>query len=121
MNSSIKNSVQLIGNIGKDIQLISFDNGNKKASFVLATNDYYTNNKGEKVKQTEWHNLVAWGKTAEFISESLSKGTEVAIQGKLTNRSYEDKEGTTKYITEVVVNEFFKIARSSKADESTIA
>ncbi|MBK9736262.1 MAG: single-stranded DNA-binding protein [Saprospiraceae bacterium] len=114
MNSSIKNSVQLIGNIGKDLNLTSFDNGTKKLSFVLATNDFFTNNKGEKVKQTEWHNLVAWGKTAEMMSDSLSKGSEVAIQGKLTNRSYEGKDGLTKYITEVVVNEFFKIARVAK-------
>ena len=113
MNNSIKNSVQLIGNIGKDVTLSTFENGNKEATLILATNDFYTNNKGEKVKQTEWHNLVAWGKTAELMSESISKGNEVAIQGKLTSRSYTDNAGNTKYITEVVVNEFFKIARSS--------
>ncbi len=117
MNNSIKNSVQLIGNIGKDVTLSTFENGNKKATLILATNDFYTNNKGEKVKQTEWHNLVAWGKTAELMSESISKGNEIAIQGKLTSRSYTDKEGNTKYITEVVVNEFFKIARTSREVE----
>jgi single-strand DNA-binding protein len=114
MTSSIKNSVQLIGNIGKDINMMSLDNGSKKASITLATNEYYTNNKGEKVKQTDWHNLVAWGKTAEMMNEALSKGNEVAIQGKLTNRSYTTNEGVTKYITEIVVNEFFKIARTNK-------
>ena len=113
MTSSLKNSVQLIGNMGKDVVLTTFENGNKKAALVLATNDYYTNNKGEKVKQTEWHNLIAWGKTAELMAESLNKGSEVAIQGKLTNRSYTDKEGNTRYVTEIVVNEFFKIARSA--------
>ena len=113
MTSSLKNSVQLIGNMGKDVVLTNFDNGNKKAALVLATNDFYTNNKGEKVKQTEWHNVVAWGKTAELMAESLSKGSEVAIQGKLTNRSYTDKDGNTKYVTEIVVNEFFRIARSA--------
>jgi single-strand DNA-binding protein len=113
MTSSLKNSVQLIGNMGKDVVLTTFDNGNKKAALVLATNDYYTNNKGEKVKQTEWHNLIAWGKTAELMAESLNKGSEVAIQGKLTNRSYTDKDGNTRYVTEIVVNEFFKIARSA--------
>jgi single-strand DNA-binding protein len=80
---------------------------------VIATNDYYTNNKGEKVKQTEWHNLVAWGKTAELMSETLSKGNEIAIQGKLSSRSYEDKEGVTRYITEVIVNEFYKLNRTA--------
>ncbi|MEY3420469.1 MAG: hypothetical protein RIR48_754 [Bacteroidota bacterium] len=113
MTSSLKNSVQLIGNMGKDVVLTTFENGNKKAALVLATNDYYTNNKGEKVKQTEWHNLIAWGKTAELMAESLNKGSEVAIQGKLTNRSYTDKEGNTRYVTEIVVNEFFKIAKSA--------
>jgi len=113
MTNSLKNSVQLIGNIGKDIVLSTFDNGNKKASMVIATNDYYTNNKGEKVKQTEWHNLIAWGKTAELMAESIAKGNEVAIHGKLTSRSYTDKEGATKYVTEIIVNDFYKIARSA--------
>ncbi|MBK8628335.1 MAG: single-stranded DNA-binding protein [Saprospiraceae bacterium] len=111
MTNSLKNSVQLIGNIGKDVILSTFEKGTKKASLVIATNDFYTNNKGEKIKQTEWHNLVAWGKTAEMMSESLSKGNEIAIQGKLSNRSYEDKEGVTRYITEIVVNEFYKLNR----------
>jgi len=112
MNSTLKNNVQLIGNMGKDVVLSTFDNGNKKASMVIATNDYFTNAKGEKVKQTEWHNVIAWGKTAELMSEALSKGNEVAIQGKLTNRSYTDKEGATKYVTEVVVNEFYRLTKS---------
>lgn len=113
MTNSLRNSVQLIGNIGKEISLATFDKGTKKASVVIATNDYFTNNKGEKVKQTEWHNLVAWGKTAELMAESLSKGNEIAVQGKLSSRSYEDKEGNTKYITEVIVNEFYKLNRTA--------
>ncbi len=112
MTNSRKNSVQLIGNMGKDVILYTFDNGNKKATMVIATNDFYTNTKGEKVKQTEWHNLVAWGKTAEKISESLSKGNDVAVHGKLTSRSYTDKDGATKYISEIVVNDFYRIHRS---------
>lgn len=112
MQNTLKNSVQLIGNIGKEVAVTTFDNGNKKAAIVLATNDYFTNNKGEKVKQTEWHNLVAWGKTAELMSSTLTKGSEVAIQGKLTSRSYADKDGVTRYVTEVVVNEFYRISRA---------
>ncbi len=111
--SNIKNSVQLIGNIGKDITVTTFDSGSKKASITLATNDYYTNNKGEKVKQTEWHNLVAWGNIADFMAESLTKGSEVAITGKLSSRSYQDKDGVTRYVTEVIVNEFYKLSRES--------
>jgi single-strand DNA-binding protein len=113
MTNSLKNSVQLIGNIGKEITLSTFDKGTKKVSLVIATNDYYTNNKGEKIKQTEWHNLVAWGKTAELMSETLTKGNEIAVQGKLSSRSYEDKEGVTRYITEVIVNEFYKLNRTA--------
>jgi single-strand DNA-binding protein len=112
MATSIKNSVQLIGNLGKDLALSSYDNGIKKVTTVLATNDFYTNNKGEKVKQTEWHSLIAWGKTAELMAESLTKGNEIAIHGKLSSRTYTDKDGVTKYITEVIVNDFYKIARS---------
>ena len=113
MTNSLKNSVQLIGNIGKDIALSTFEKGTKKLSLVIATNDYYTNNKGEKIKQTEWHNLVAWGKTAEMMAESLTKGNEIAIQGKLTSRSYEDKDGVTRYITEILVNEFYKLNKTA--------
>jgi single-strand DNA-binding protein len=116
MASTLKNSVQLIGNIGKDITMATFDKGTKKASITIAVNEYYTNNKGEKVKQTEWHNLVAWGKTAELMAETLSKGNEIAIQGKLSNRSYEDKEGNTKYITEVIVNEFYKLNKMASSN-----
>jgi single-strand DNA-binding protein len=118
MANTLKNSVQLIGNIGKDITLATYDKGSKKATIAIAVNEYYTNNKGEKVKQTEWHNLVAWGKTAELMSETLSKGNEIAIQGKLSNRSYEDKEGNTKYITEVIVNEFYKLSRTSSSNNN---
>ena len=113
MTNSLKNSVQLIGNIGKDVTLSTFEKGTKKLSLVIATNDYYTNNKGEKIKQTEWHNLVAWGKTAEMMAESLTKGNEIAIQGMLTSRSYEDKDGVTRYITEILVNEFYKLNKTA--------
>jgi single-strand DNA-binding protein len=116
MANTLKNSVQLIGNIGKEITLATFDKGSKKASITIAVNEYYTNNKGEKVKQTEWHNLVAWGKTAEIMAETLTKGNEIAVQGKLSNRSYEDKEGKTKYITEVVVNEFYKLGKTPSSN-----
>jgi len=118
MPTSIKNSVQLIGNIGNALEITSFESGSKKLSISLATNDYYTNSKGEKTKQTEWHNLVAWGKTAENMAQSLEKGSEIAIQGKLSNRSYTDKAGATKYITEVIISDYFQIAKSNKPEAS---
>ena len=112
--NTLKNTVQLIGNLGKDPELKKLDNGNALAILNLATSDIYKNNKGEKVVQTQWHRLVAWGKTAEHMDKLLKKGHEVAIQGKLTHRSYEDKEGVRRIMTEVVVNEFFKLTREDK-------
>lgn len=109
--NTLRNSVQLIGNLGKDVEIKSFENGKKLAKFSLATNEFYKNNKGEKVQETQWHNIVAWGKTAEFMEKSLSKGSEVAIKGKLTHRSYDDKDGGTRYISEIVAQEFMKITR----------
>jgi single-strand DNA-binding protein len=113
---NMKNNVQLIGNIGTDVNILTFDNGNKKASFSLATNDYYTNTKGEKVKQTEWHNIIAFGKTAEILAASTKKGAEIALQGKLTTRNYTDTAGKNRYVTEVVVNEFYNPTRESKSE-----
>ncbi|MFZ1749116.1 MAG: single-stranded DNA-binding protein [Saprospiraceae bacterium] len=113
MLNNIKNSVHLVGNVGKDVVLTTFENGNKKATAILATNEYYTNRDGEKVKQTDWHKIIAWGKTAEDMAASVSKGSEVSVHGKLINRTYTDNAGTTKYVTEVVVSDFFKIAKTT--------
>lgn len=112
--NTLKNSVQLIGNLGKDIELKELPSGSKVAKIILATNDYYKNNKGEAIEETQWHTLVAWGKTAESMSNILNKGNEVAIQGKLVHRSYEDKEGNIRYTSEVKVNEFLKISKAVK-------
>lgn len=108
---NIKNNVQLIGNLGKDVELITFDSGNKKAVLTLATNERYKNNKGEKVEETHWHNIVAWGNLADNMAEVLSKGMEVVINGKLANRSYETKDGQKRYITEVIAREFLKVTK----------
>ncbi|MCY1692722.1 single-stranded DNA-binding protein [Exiguobacterium sp. SL14] len=89
---SIKNSVRLIGNTGKEVEIINFDNGNIKAIVSLATNEHYTNTKGVKVEEIQWHNLVAFGKTAEIFEKFVSKGNEIAIEGKLIYRSYDDKK-----------------------------
>lgn len=113
--NTLKNSVKLIGNLGKDVELKSLSSGSKVAHILIATNDYYKNNKGEAVNETQWHNLVAWGKTAEMMAEHLSKGCEVAIEGKLVHRTYEDKDGNMRYTSEVKVNEFLKVSRTEKA------
>ena len=95
---SLKNKVQLIGNLGKDPEITQLEDGRKLAKFSLATNDSYKNANGEKVEETQWHNVVAWGKTADIIESYTSKGKLIAIEGRLTSRSYEDKEGAKKYV-----------------------
>ena len=102
---SLRNKVTLIGYTGKEVEMINFENGGIKASVSLATNDQYTNAKGEKVEETQWHSLVAYGKTAEIFQKYVPKGKEIAIEGKITYRSYEDKDGTKRYITEIRVEE----------------
>ena len=103
--STLRNKVQLIGNLGNAPEIITLESGKKLAKFSLATNENYKNAKIEKVTDTQWHNIVAWNKTAEIIEKYLEKGKEVAIQGKLTSRSYETKEGDKRYVTEIVCNE----------------
>jgi single-strand DNA-binding protein len=103
--NGLRNSVRLIGNLGAAPEIKDFDKGTKMARFSLATNDSYVDKKGEKKEETQWHNIVAWGKAAELISEMADKGTEMAVEGRLHNRTYE-KDGEKKYITEVIVNEF---------------
>ena len=102
---ALKNKVQLIGNLGNAPEIKSIESGKKMARFSIATNENYRNAKGEKVTETTWHNLVAWGKVAELAEKFLQKGTEVVIEGKHINRSYTDKDGNKKYISEVQVNE----------------
>ncbi len=103
--SNLKNKVQLIGNVGNDPEMTVLESGKKVIRFSLATNENYKNASGEKVQSTDWHNLVAWNKTAEIIEKYTGKGKEIAIEGKLTSRSYETKEGEKRYITEVIVSE----------------
>jgi single-strand DNA-binding protein len=107
----MKNRVQLIGNVGNDPVIKSFEGGKKVANFTIATNDSYKNDKGERVDQTEWHPLVAWGKTAEIIEKYVTKGKQIAIDGKLSHRTYEDKNGDKRFITEVVVNEVMLLGK----------
>ncbi len=112
--STLRNSVKLIGNVGQAPEIKTLENGRKVANFSIATNETYTNKDGERVTQTYWHNLVAWGKTAEIIENYVDKGKEVAIEGKLTNRSYETKDGQKRYITEIVVNEILLLGTKSQ-------
>ena len=109
--STLRNKVQLIGNLGNDPEIITLESGKKLAKFSIATNESYKNNKGERVTDTQWHNVVAWGKTAEIIEGFVTKGKEIAIEGKLTTRSWEDKDGQKRYTTEVVCNELLLLGK----------
>ena len=112
---ALKNKVQLIGNLGNAPEVRTLDGGKKMARFSVATNESYRNAKGEKIIETQWHSLVAWGKVAEIVEKYLVKGKEVMIEGKLINRSYNDKEGNKKYITEVQVNEILMLGEKATA------
>lgn len=101
---SLRNSVQLIGRLGKDVEVKEFDKS-KKASFTMATTDSYKNAKGEKIEDTQWHNIVIWGQLADVAGKYLKKGSEVCIEGKLVHRNYETDKGEKRYITEINVND----------------
>ncbi|MEO2072589.1 MAG: single-stranded DNA-binding protein [Zunongwangia sp.] len=103
--STLRNHVQLIGNVGQEPTITNLESGSKVARFSLATNEYYKNKKGEKEQNTEWHTVVAWGKTAEIVEKYVVKGKEVGVSGKLKSRSYEDKDGIKRYVTEIEANE----------------
>ena len=90
MSSTLRNKVQLIGNLGSDPEVLTLESGRKLAKFSLATNESYRDNKGERQTNTQWHQVVAWGKTAELIETYVGKGKEVAVEGKLATRSWED-------------------------------
>lgn len=107
--NNLKNKVQLIGNLGMNPEIKNLDSGKKLAKFSIATNESYKNAKGEKIEETQWHNLVAWGKTAEIIEKYLKKGSEIAVEGKLVNRNYDDKDGNKRYVTEILVNEILML------------
>ncbi|MBL6963683.1 MAG: single-stranded DNA-binding protein [Bacteroidetes bacterium] len=109
------NKVILVGNVGKDPELRTFDSGTTKASFSLATSETYKNREGEKVTNTEWHNLVVWGNLTKVVEQFVRKGSQIYVEGKLTSRSYET-DGITKYITEVRVNDLVLLGRREDAE-----
>lgn len=101
----LRNKVQLIGNLGANPEFTTFENGKKLAKFSLATTQVYYDQKGEKVEDTQWHNIVAWGKDAEKVNKFLTKGSAITLEGKIIYRTYEDKDGIKRYFTEIVMND----------------
>lgn len=109
--NALKNKVQLIGYVGQDPEIKNLDTGKKLANLTIATNESYKNEKGDKVEKTEWHKVVAWGATAEIIEKFVTKGIQIALEGKLTHRTYDDKNGEKKYITEVQAHEILLLGK----------
>jgi single-strand DNA-binding protein len=103
--NALKNKVQLIGHVGQEPEIKILEGGKKLAKFSIATNDVYYNENKEKVTDTQWHNITAFGKVAEIIESFVTKGKEIALEGKLTHRSYDDKDGVKRTYTEVIANE----------------
>lgn len=108
---TIRNNVQLIGRLGQEPEIVTFENGGKIARFSLATNDHYVDKEGKKVEQTYWHNIVVQGKLVDVVEEYVSKGQEVAVLGKLTNRFWDDKDGNKRYITEIQCRELLMMSK----------
>lgn len=102
---NLRNSVQLIGRLGANPEVKVFENGNKIAKLSLATSETYKDIHGKKTTKTQWHQVIAWGKTAEIAEQYTTKGNEIAVEGKLSYRNYTDKEGIERYVTEITVNE----------------
>jgi len=109
--NALRNRVQLIGNLGQDPEVMILEKGGKMARFSVATNETYRNGAGEKVTDTQWHQVVAWGKTADIVENYLNKGKEVAVEGKLIHRHYDAADGQRKYVTEVRCTELLLLGR----------
>ncbi|PKP09924.1 MAG: single-stranded DNA-binding protein [Bacteroidetes bacterium HGW-Bacteroidetes-4] len=101
-----RNRVQLVGNLGMNPEIVSFESGKKLAKFTVATNESFSNGNGKTKTETQWHNVVAWGKLADVAEKELQKGKEVALEGRLTYRQYEDKNKQTRHVTEIVLSNF---------------
>ena len=114
--NSLKNRVQLIGHLGAKVDLKQLESGKYLGHVSLATNENYKSQKGDRIEETIWHNLVIWDKPAENLAKYTDKGSEIAVEGKLTNRSYTDKNGDKKFITEVVVSDFLLLDKKAKTE-----
>lgn len=109
--NALRNKVQLIGHVGQEPEIKILEGGKKLARFTIATNEVYYNDQKEKITDTQWHTIAAWGKTAEIIESFVNKGKEIALEGKLTHRMWEDKNGEKRYSTEVVANEVLLLGK----------
>ncbi len=111
--NALVNKVQLIGRLGANPKVNVFGENRKVSRFPIATNEGYKNSKGEWVEQTQWHQVVAWGATANLVEKLLQKGQEVLVEGKLTTNSWEDKDGNKRFTTEITLSDFFLTQRKA--------
>ena len=114
---TLRNSVHLIGRPGMDPEIKTFGDGKKLARFTFATNEKHYNDKMELVEETEWHNILAWGRTAEIVEKIVKKGKLMAVEGKIQTRAYEDKDKNKRYITEIVMDEFMLVDKMSNEED----
>lgn len=112
--NALRNRVQLIGNLGQDPEVKTLESGKKVARFTIATKEEYKNSEGQKISETTWHNVVAWNGLADTAGRFLRKGKQVAVEGRIAYRSYEDKKGVTKNVTEIVMDSMLMLAPASK-------
>lgn len=119
--NAMKNRVQLIGNLGAAPEVRNLNSGKKVAQFSIATSETYKNSAGERVQETQWHQVVVWNKLAEIVENYLDKGRRVAVEGKLTYRSYEDKNGVKRYVTEILASDILMLDKKEKAAEAAVA
>ncbi len=110
--NALRNKVQLIGRLGQEPEIVNFKDGNKIAKFSMATDDSYKDKNGQKVERAYWHNVIVRGGLVNVVESYVNKGQEIAIEGKLTNRSWEDKDGNKRYITEVLCNELLLLSKA---------
>jgi single-strand DNA-binding protein len=115
--NTLSNRVTLIGNLGQDPEVKTTESGKKVTHFTLATSESFKNSEGQKIKETTWHNIVAWNGLADTAGKYLKKGKEVAVEGRIVYRTYEDKNGVTKNITEIVLNDLFLLRNGGKGKE----
>ncbi len=117
--NALRNKVQLIGRLGQDPEIRTLESGKKVAHFNIATNESYRNSEGTKIDETTWHSIVAWNSLAELVSRYLSKGKEVCIEGRINYRTYSDKNGMQKNVTEIVATDLVMLGQTGKARELT--
>ena len=116
--STLKNKVQLIGNVGDAPKITTLESGHKVARFSMATNEYYRNAQGEKVQSTQWHYVVAWDKKADIIEKYTHKGKLIAIEGKLISRSYTNDINATCYVTEIVAHDILLLGSKEESNST---